>query len=82
MCTLLACQRASDTPAAVDGKRIVAADREPGNWMSHGRTYDEQRFSPLKQIDTANVGKLKLAWYFDLAGPRADRKRRRWSSMA
>ncbi len=65
-CTLLACERASDKPAAVDGKRIVAADREPGNWMSHGRTYDEQRFSPLEQIDTANVGNLKLAWHHDL----------------
>mgnify|MGYP003606043520 CR=1 FL=1 len=27
-------------PAQVDGQRIIAADQEPGNWMSHGRTYD------------------------------------------
>lgn len=33
-------------PAQVDGARIIAADQEPGNWMSHGRTYDEQRYSP------------------------------------
>ena len=31
--------------ADVDGKRIIAADQEPGNWMSHGRTYDEQRYA-------------------------------------
>src|SRR5438874_872895 len=34
--------------------------------MSHGRTYSEQRFSPLKQIDDQNVGRLGLAWYVDL----------------
>ncbi|HEY5567979.1 MAG TPA: hypothetical protein VIM81_12155, partial [Gammaproteobacteria bacterium] len=34
------------TFAAVDGARIVAADTEPGNWLTHGRTYAEQRFSP------------------------------------
>lgn len=34
--------------------------------MSHGRTYDEQRFSPLKQIDSSTVGDLKLAWHYDL----------------
>jgi quinohemoprotein ethanol dehydrogenase len=52
--------------AAVDGARIAAADSEPGNWMSYGRTYDEQRFSPLKQITADNVGQLKLAWHVDL----------------
>ncbi|RIK99362.1 MAG: PQQ-dependent dehydrogenase, methanol/ethanol family [Burkholderiales bacterium] len=53
---------APKAPADVDGARIVAADREPGNWMSHGRTYDEQRFSPLARIHDGNVGKLGLAW--------------------
>lgn len=52
--------------AAVDGTRIIDANAEPGNWMSHGRTYDEQRFSPLKQITDQNVGHLGLAWYYDV----------------
>ncbi len=52
--------------AAVDGERILAADKEPGNWMSYGRTYSEQHFSPLKQINDQNVGTLGLTWYFDL----------------
>ncbi|MHB1207779.1 MAG: outer membrane protein assembly factor BamB family protein, partial [Rhodospirillaceae bacterium] len=34
--------------------------------MSHGRTYSEQRFSPLTQIDTTNVGKLGLAWTYEM----------------
>ena len=55
----------SDVTATVDGERIVNADDEPGNWLAHGRTYDEQRFSPLDQITADNVGDLGLAWYFD-----------------
>ena len=51
--------------AAVDGERIANADAEPGNWMSTGRTYDEQRFSPLDAIDTESVKDLGLAWYWD-----------------
>lgn len=50
----------------VNTERIVQADREPGNWMSVGRTYDEQRFSPLKLIDEGNVGQLELTWSYDL----------------
>jgi len=46
----------------VSGERIIAADNEPGNWLSHGRTYDEQRYSPLKQINRENVARLGLAW--------------------
>ena len=34
--------------------------------MSYGRTYDEQRFSPLKKINAENVSQLKLAWHYDL----------------
>jgi quinohemoprotein ethanol dehydrogenase len=34
--------------------------------MTYGRTYDEQRFSPLNQINDRNVSQVGLAWYFDL----------------
>ena len=74
---LVACGSKSTTPtpaavapsvgrAAVNAARITAADSEPGNWMSYGRTYDEQRFSPLKQINAQNVTGLHLAWHYDL----------------
>ncbi len=48
--------------ATVDSKRLNAADEEPGSWLSHGRTYGEERFSPLKSITDENVNKLGLAW--------------------
>src|SRR5271155_4443213 len=53
-------------PADVSAARIAAADREPGNWLSHGRTYGEQRFSPLKDVNDKNVGQLALAWSYNL----------------
>jgi quinohemoprotein ethanol dehydrogenase len=58
--------RAARPVADVDAARLIHADREPGNWMSHGRTYGEQRFSPLRQITATNARELGLAWYFDL----------------
>jgi PQQ-dependent dehydrogenase (methanol/ethanol family) len=48
----------------VDGIRIADADSEPGNWLSHGRSYDEQRFSPLNGINDSNVGELGLEWFY------------------
>ncbi len=35
-----------------------------GEWFSTGRDYGLQRYSPLKQITTANVKDLKAAWTF------------------
>jgi PQQ-dependent dehydrogenase (methanol/ethanol family) len=58
--------QAASAAARVDGARIENADRAPGNWMSYGRTYDEQRFSLLTAINTGNAARLGLAWYFDL----------------
>ncbi len=51
--------------ADVDAARIIAADSEPFNWLSHGRSYDEQRFSPLAQINERNVAQLGIDWFFD-----------------
>ena len=68
---LTSCGQSAETvsakgPAQVDQARIVNADSEPGSWMSVGRTYSEQRFSPLKQINDTNAAQLGLAWSFDL----------------
>lgn len=52
--------------APVNETAIVASEKDGSEWLSHGRTYDEQRFSPLKQITADNVGKLGLSWYIDL----------------
>ena len=37
----------------------------PGSeWLSHGRTYREQRFSPLDSVNRDNVDELDLVWSF------------------
>ena len=46
----------------IDDKRILDAESEPGNWLAYGRTYEEQRFSPLEQINKETIGDLGLVW--------------------
>ena len=54
----------SPPTAGVTDAMIAAADG--GEWLTYGRDYGEQRFSPLTQVDAASVGKLGLAWFADL----------------
>ena len=51
--------------ANVTAKRLTAAASEPAQWMTYGGTYSEQRFSPLKQVNTGNVEQLGLKWFAD-----------------
>ena len=51
-------------------KAITEAEQYPADWLSHGRTYSEQRYSPLNQINEANIEALGLAWYLDLPDAR------------
>jgi glucose dehydrogenase len=59
-----------DQPStAADGAanaRLVNAAAEPQNWLTHGGTYAEQRFSALDQINRENVAGMRLAWFYDL----------------
>ncbi len=59
------------TIGLIDDARINNAASEPGNWLAHGRTYEELRFSPLTQINRENVAELGLAWYRDMGTNRA-----------
>jgi PQQ-dependent dehydrogenase (methanol/ethanol family) len=59
------------TTAFIDDERIKNAESEPGNWLSFGRTYEEQRHSPLTQVNKETVGQLGLAWYKDMNTNRA-----------
>jgi len=64
---LSACSKAPEPfTAAVNSKRLLNANKEPGVWMSYGRTYDEQRYSPLDQINHATVSQLGLVWFAEL----------------
>ncbi|WP_199885097.1 PQQ-dependent dehydrogenase, methanol/ethanol family [Pseudomonas bohemica] len=52
--------------ADVDAVRITGAGREGANWVSHGRTYAEERFSPLARINEHSVSDLGLAWTYKI----------------
>jgi quinohemoprotein ethanol dehydrogenase len=41
-------------------------ETKAGEWARYGYDASETRFSPLAQIDRSNVGRLGLAWYYDL----------------
>jgi alcohol dehydrogenase (cytochrome c) len=45
----------------VTDAQLLKADKDLDNWLLYGRTYDNQRFSPLAQITTKNVSKLRPA---------------------
>ncbi len=46
---------------AVDGVEAVAT-ANPNDWPEYHRTGAAWRYSPLSQINTKNIGKLKIAW--------------------
>ncbi len=51
--------------AATTSERLQ--DESDGqNWLSYGRTYSENHFSPLTQINDQNVADLGLTWWLDL----------------
>lgn len=51
-----------DGAPVVDEARLLAAADNPDDWVTHGGTYEEQRFSRLNQITADNVNTLGLAW--------------------
>ena len=54
----------------IDDERLLHADRDTANWLTYGRTNNEQRFSPLNQIDEGNVTRLGLVWSRELGTTR------------
>jgi quinohemoprotein ethanol dehydrogenase len=49
----------------VDDARLRGADADVGEWLTTGRTYSEQRYSPLDQINSENVGRMHQVWSFE-----------------
>jgi alcohol dehydrogenase (cytochrome c) len=49
-------------------QRLLDADKEQQNWITHHKNYSAQRFSTLDQINAGNVKDLKVAWTMQLGG--------------
>ncbi len=65
----LLCALAADGQAVgrgqIDQKRLMAADKHPGEWLTQGRDFGKGHYSPLDQINTSNVDRLGFAWQYD-----------------
>ena len=61
----------SEPPPMVVDDAALADATQGDDWLAFGRTYDEQRFSPLTQVNDQNVGELSVAWYMDLPDDRS-----------
>ena len=55
---------------AVQDKQISTIEDNSGDWLTYGRNYGEERFSPLGQITKENVGQIGLAWSLNLGTKR------------
>lgn len=64
VCAALLVSAIPATAADVTDERLLSADRDADNWLTYGREYGNQRFSPLAQIDTGNVRKLIPKWVY------------------
>ena len=54
----------------IDDRALKLADADSANWLMYGRTYDEQRFSRLHQINDSSVPRLGLLWVQELGTSR------------
>ena len=52
----------AQTRSFVPVTAATLANPDPGDWLHISRTHDQQRFSPLTQINKGNVAQLRMAW--------------------
>src|SRR5687768_13961608 len=57
-------QSAATSARAVDDAVLRNADRHSSEWLAHGRTPGETRYSPLSRVNTQTVKDLGLAWSY------------------
>jgi quinohemoprotein ethanol dehydrogenase len=53
-------------PRRVDDATIRNAGKTGEEWLTYGLNPGETRFSPLKQLDATNIGRLGLTWSYDV----------------
>jgi quinohemoprotein ethanol dehydrogenase len=69
---LAACQKKAEpatqllaNPAAITQERLLKGTADGDAWPTYNGSYNEQRFSPLKAVNTENVKDLGLQWFAD-----------------
>ena len=69
MRALLAILLAVPVAGQVSYDRIRRAASEPASWLTYSGSYQSHRYSALQQITTANVGRLKPLWMYQVNDP-------------
>jgi quinohemoprotein ethanol dehydrogenase len=67
---LVAAACTAPEPALFVDDAALADESETEDWLAYGRTYSEQRFSPLDQVNVGTVAELEVDWYLDLPSDR------------
>lgn len=49
---------------SVDDERLKSAASNRGDWLTYGRDYGQQRFSPLDQVNAGSVKRLVPKWIY------------------
>src|SRR5262245_3174652 len=50
----------------IDEAALRDAGKTGDEWITYNMNWSEQRYSPLAQINASNVGKLGVAWSYDI----------------
>jgi PQQ-dependent dehydrogenase (methanol/ethanol family) len=58
---------AGPVTAMEPAREIAWGAPQPGDWLTYNGNDSANRYSPLKQITTANVSSLKLKWVFPIS---------------
>lgn len=53
-------------PASEVDEAALSNNSNAADWLAYGRTEQNERYSPLSQINVSNVDKLGVAWFTDL----------------
>ena len=54
-----------DVAGWIDEERLLEEDQEGANWLSLGKNWKQQHYSPLDDINASNVAEMGFAWEYD-----------------
>jgi len=63
---LVAFAALAQQPSKVDDTALMNAAKTGEEWLTYNLGWSEQRYSRLDQITSGNVGRLGLAWSYDI----------------
>ncbi len=67
LCLFISCEKKEkEKIIKIIDDKAIADENQSSDWLAYGRTHNERRFSPIKDINVGNVANLKVDWFLDL----------------